>query len=172
MNTEKFIKWKNKVPKTKSIYPARLGTRANRIISEFGEPEEILKTGKEGQPLVFRYQEIEFHYDEEDDNKLFLVCSREDENFRVESQKFPPLESKQVAVARTESTTEYVVDNNFKLYSRTKGGEIYTVFKSLYFAKKYIDEQKAIHKDVDFWVYNEKKSIIFRTRLNPKYDNI
>lgn len=160
MANKKFIKWRDKILETKDISPLWFGMTQEHVISEFGKPDATSSEIRNGRPLIFKYHDIEFHFDERYSHTLFLVFSEETENLSIMTLGFPSMTKEQVALLRTESMTGHVLDNNFKLYNRSKGGEIYTVFDSLDLAKQYIEEQKIQHQGVEFCIYGINKEII------------
>lgn len=160
MATDKFMKWRKIVFETKDISPLRFGMTQEEVMKEFGKPDTTSTEIRNGRPLIFKYHDIEFHFDERENHTLFLVYSDETENLSIKTLGFPSLTKKQVALTRAEFKTGHVLDNNFNLYSRAKGGEIYTVFDSLDLAKQYIEEQKAQHEGVEFWVCGQDKEVI------------
>ena len=160
METEKFIKWREKVFRTKDMYPIKLDMTQNEIIAILGQPDAVSTTVKNGLPVIFKYHDIEFHFDAQKNHTLFLVYSDETEDLCILKQEFPSLLKKQVALLRAKYMTGHVLYSNFDLYSRSKGGEIYTVFDTLDLAKQYIEEQKAQHEGVEFWIYGQDEKQI------------
>lgn len=160
MTIKKFIQWRDKIFETKDISPLWFGMTQEEVISEFGEPDTTSNEIRNGCPLIFKYHDIEFHFDERHNYTLFLVFSEEIESLSIMTLGFPSMSKEQVALLRAESMTGHVLDNNFKIYNRSKGGEIYTVFNSLDLAKQYIEEQKIQHQGVEFCIYGINKEII------------
>ena len=161
MATKEFAKWRKKVFEIKDIDPFKLGkTTQENIIAEFGQPDMVSTIKKNGRPLIFKYDDIEFHFDRQNEFVLYLVYSDEAEELCIIKQEFPSLTKNQVALARADFMTGHVYDKNFNLYSNSKGGEVYSTFDSLDLAKQYIAEQKVIHKNIEFWVYGKSQEEI------------
>ena len=160
MEVEKFMKWREEVFKTRDMYPIKLGMTQDNIIAKFGQPDNVSTQKKDGKPLIFKYYDVEFHFDERNNHTLFLMYSDESENLSIYKQAFPSLLKNQVALSRAEFATGHVLDNNFNVYSMSKGGEIYTVFNSLKLAKAYIEEQKLQREGIEFWVYGKNEEMI------------
>ena len=161
MATKKIENWRKKLFETRDITPFLLGkTTQENIIAEFGYPDTTSTMKKNGRPLIFKYEDIEFHFDSENEFALYLVYSDENEELCILKQKFPLLTRNQVAISRADVMTGHVFDKDFNLYSNSKGGEIYSVFDSLNLAKQYIAEQKMLHEKIEFWVYGKTQEVI------------
>ena len=89
---DKFTKWREEVlkNKSKSINPVKFGMTQEEIIAEFGQPTDI---STEKKPLIFKYADIEFHFNKRNNYKLYLVYS--DEKIEL-SLMFEPLLSQRL----------------------------------------------------------------------------
>lgn len=72
---EKFRIWRNKLIKTMDISPLNFGMSQEDVISIFGQPDATSTMIKNNHPLIFKYQDIEFHFDECHNHTLFLIYS-------------------------------------------------------------------------------------------------
>ena len=90
MNREehkKFSVWRRKIIDTKNISPIELGMSQDDVISIFGKPDDTSTAVKNERPLIFKYQDIEFHFDERYGHTLFLIYSDYKTNISITAEK-------------------------------------------------------------------------------------
>jgi len=79
----KITEWRDDLfSKTyKEISPLEFGMTYSDITSIFGEPDD---TSTENPPLIYKYLDIELHFNKQDSYKLFLVYSDEVEELIIQ----------------------------------------------------------------------------------------
>ena len=119
---DKFTQWREKILKDKyrAISPIKFGMTQEEIISMFGQPTDV---SVEKKPLIFKYADIEFHFDKLNDYKLFLVYSDEEIELSI---LFEPLLSQKL----TDISEQ--LENNNEIYCDlfSKGHNIIVEYKN------------------------------------------
>ena len=103
---DKFTKWREEMLEDKytCIFPVKFGMTQEEIISMFGQPTDV---STEKKTLIFKYTDIEFHFDKQNDYKLFLVYS--DEKIEL-CRMFEPVLYQKLAVVSEQ------LENNSEIY--------------------------------------------------------
>ncbi len=78
MASERFSLWRGELFRTGAIDPLRLGVSQNEVAAAFGPPDDVSNELKKGRPLIFKYADIEFHFDHRFGHRLFLIYSEGD----------------------------------------------------------------------------------------------
>ena len=119
---DKFTQWRKKIlkDKYKCISPVKFGMTQDEIISMFGQPTDV---STEKKPLIFKYADIEFHFDKQNDYKLYIVYS--DEKLELSVMFEPLLNQKLVDVVEQ-------LENDNKIYCDlfAKGHQIIVEYKN------------------------------------------
>ena len=81
---ETFAQWRDELFKSGSIAPLAFGASQDDVKALFGAPDDTSTLKKKGKALIFRYADIEFHFDPQREHRLCLVyCERDDSSPRV-----------------------------------------------------------------------------------------
>jgi len=132
---DKFTQWRKEVFRTKykSIYPVKFGMTQEEIIAEFGQPTDV---STEKRPLIFKYADIEFHFDRRNDYRLYLVYS--DEKIEL-SIMFETLLNKKLTniIEQLENSNEIYMDLFNKGHSviveyKNSGGTVENAYNTIF----------------------------------------
>ncbi|MBS0632850.1 MAG: hypothetical protein JSS11_13120 [Verrucomicrobia bacterium] len=86
---ENFEKCRDELLRSGSITPLSLGTSQDDIVAIFGTPDQTSEK-KKGRPAIFKYLDIEFHFNPKQGHRLWLIYSEnEDSSSRIVIQ-LPP----------------------------------------------------------------------------------
>ena len=72
---EKFHIWRDTLIQTKAIAPLRFGMPQEEVAAALGRPDAVSTMEWDGRPLILKYADIEFHFDERRHRGLFLIYS-------------------------------------------------------------------------------------------------
>jgi hypothetical protein len=75
-----FKNWRKTLLQASRIEPLRLGMTQEDLRAVFGEPDDMSSDSIKGRPLIFKYDDIEFHFDDRYGHKLFLIFSENEDN--------------------------------------------------------------------------------------------
>lgn len=89
MADERFTVWRERILREKIIDPLRMGMSQEEVMATFGPPDEVT-TEKKGRPLIFKYEDIEFHFDPTRGHALWLVYSDEGGRVKLSIPEFRP----------------------------------------------------------------------------------
>ena len=71
-----FIIWRNQILQNPwDISPLRFGISQDKVIEIFGNPDVVSTMKSDGKPLIFKYNDIELHFDRNAPHGLYLVYS-------------------------------------------------------------------------------------------------
>lgn len=80
MASEEFKKWLMQFYSTGEINPIKLGFSRNEIQSIFGEPDTVGGFSRKNKlPAILKYGEIEFHFGNKPEDKLYLIYQDNDD---------------------------------------------------------------------------------------------
>ena len=80
MPSSEFKSWWESFRVTGDICPVRLGMTRDELKAILGEPDAISYTvGKTLTPSILRYEELEFHFEQGQNGKLWLIYSEVDD---------------------------------------------------------------------------------------------
>ena len=68
-----FSEWWSDFRRTGDICPVRLGCRRSDLHALWGEPDDVCTMQKDGEPLILKYGDVEFHFNGGTDGRLFLI---------------------------------------------------------------------------------------------------
>lgn len=71
---------------SRDISPVTFGMSQEEIISIFGQPCKTSTMEKNNRPLILKYQDIEFHFDERFGHTLFLIYSDDKVDFSINNE--------------------------------------------------------------------------------------
>jgi hypothetical protein len=81
---EIFSRWREELFNSESIAPLAFGASQEEVTAVFGAPDDVSTHKKKGRALVFRYADIEFHFDHQREHRLHLIYrEREDGSTRI-----------------------------------------------------------------------------------------
>ena len=70
-----FSIWRDKAIKYQDITPLKFGMSQEAVTVAFGEPDTVSTMKAGGRPLILKYQDIEFHFEERTRRGLYLIYS-------------------------------------------------------------------------------------------------
>lgn len=76
--SESFTRWRETLFRTRTIAPLRFGASQKDVTALFGSPDDV-SFSKRGRPVIFKYADIEFHFDYQQGHRLFLVYAEDKE---------------------------------------------------------------------------------------------
>lgn len=77
MRNSLFKQWKDKLLLSGNIEPLWFGMSQEELKRVLGQPDDMSSEVVKGNHLIFKYADIEFHFDERFGHKLFLVFSED-----------------------------------------------------------------------------------------------
>jgi hypothetical protein len=79
MSSAEFKTWWASFRTTGDICPVRLGMTRDQLKATLGEPDDVGGTSrKQRTPLIWKYDELEFHFEHGSDGSLWLIYSEVD----------------------------------------------------------------------------------------------
>jgi len=79
MANECFTKWREELLRSGVIAPLRIGASQEEVAATFGPPERTSLQKKKGRFVIFKYADIEFHFDAQKEHRLWLVYSESED---------------------------------------------------------------------------------------------
>ena len=74
MSSPEFQAWWANFRVTGDICPVRLGITRDELKAILGEPDDVSTTSRKHRtPAIFKYEELEFHFEPEPDGRLSLI---------------------------------------------------------------------------------------------------
>ena len=71
-----FDIWRNQVLRNpRDISPLKFGMTQEEVMEIFGKPDAVSTMKSDGKPLIFKYHNIELHFDRKAPHGLYLVYS-------------------------------------------------------------------------------------------------
>lgn len=84
MPSREFKDWWREFRVTGDICPVRLGMTRDELKAIFGEPDDVsTMSRKQRVPAIWKYDDLEFHFEHEPDGKLWLIYSEEGEFVQI-----------------------------------------------------------------------------------------
>ena len=76
MADQRFERWRAQLSRAGDICPVHLGMSRDELRATFGEPDDVGVMSREQPiPLIWKYEDIEFHFDGTAPGVLFLIFS-------------------------------------------------------------------------------------------------
>ena len=163
----KFNEWKSRMIETDDIYPIKFGISQDEVLEKFGDPDAVSIAEKNGRPLILKYEDIEFHFDDRHGHRLFLIYSDDLDLSIIDRRnhvRFPILTGTQVALLRVRFRTGQALDEMFAQYDSHSSGKVYSVFENREAAEGYVADAVKTRKDIEFIIYDAARKPIFHKR--------
>ena len=78
-----FTTWRNQILQNPcDISPLKFGMLQDEVIEIFGNPDDVSTMGSGGKPLIFKYCDIELHFDRKAPHGLYLIYSDDEIELR------------------------------------------------------------------------------------------
>jgi len=129
-----ITEWRNKLfsKPYKAITPLEFGMTHSEVIAVLGEPDKV---SEENPPLIYKYSDVELHFNSIDDYKLFLVYSDESEKLVIqfEPELYDSLEKLRCELTHDNETYCRLFKEGHKLLSayKTNGGTQANAFNTV-----------------------------------------
>ena len=82
-----FDIWRNQVLRNpRDISPLKFGMTQEEVMEIFGKPDAVSTMKSDGKPLIFKYHNIELHFDRKAPHGLYLVYSDDEIELRITAE--------------------------------------------------------------------------------------
>ena len=79
MTADAFVGWREEIFRSGAIAPVRIGMSQEEVMALFGAPSRLSATKKKGKPLILKYGDVEFHFDDLDGHQLSRIYSDDED---------------------------------------------------------------------------------------------
>lgn len=82
-----FDIWRNQILRNpRDISPLKFGMTQEEVMEIFGKPDAVSTMKSDGKPLIFKYYDIELHFDRKSPHGLHLVYSDDEIELRITAE--------------------------------------------------------------------------------------